>query len=403
MLAHEVRLKKTSHSGRYGGSVLSKRDYYEVLGLDKQAGDDEIKKSFRSLARKFHPDKNPDDAEAESRFKEIQEAYAVLSNPEQRRNYDMFGHEQPGGSPFGPGGFQGVNVSFDDLFNGGFESVFSQFFGGGGQSGRRRVRGNDVLIRHSITIETAMVGGEEEIEADLLVSCEDCNGTAAASADGVKTCGTCSGQGRVTMNRKVGPFLQQVVSDCPECNGLGRQITDPCKPCRGEGRVQKRQTIKFAVPAGIGDGTRMRMSERGEPLLGGGGRPGDLFIQISIQEHDWLQRDGSDLLMALPLGYSDLLFGTKVSIPHPDGEDIEIKVPAKSSPGDTIVVRGRGFPVQRRRRRGDVTVLLKLHVPDKLSKEAKKAIEALSDEIGVADDLVENLVKQEARRRRRGG
>ena len=384
-----------------GDGVMTKRDYYEVLEVSRNSNDDELKKAFRTLARKNHPDKNPDDAEAENRFKEIQEAYAVLSNPQQRQNYDTFGHESPGGNPFGRSGFQGVNISMDDLFSGGFDSVFSQFFGGGGTSGRRSSRGNDVLIRHSINMEMAMVGGETELEAKLLVICDTCNGRAAASAEGVKTCGTCSGQGQVTQNRKIGPFIQQMVTDCPECSGTGRKITDPCGDCRGQGREKKKQTIRFGIPAGISDGTRMRMGGRGEPIRGGGGNPGDLYIQVHIEDHDWYERDGSDLLMALPLGYPELLLGTTVSLPHIDGKEISIDVPAGSIPGDTLEVSGRGFPRARGRGRGNVTVLLKLYIPSKLSKNVKKQIEGLRDEIGIDLDSIEDLVRKEAKSRRR--
>ena len=378
---------------------MAKRDYYEVLEVSRDASDDELKKAFRTLARKNHPDKNPDDSGAENRFKEIQEAYAVLSNPQQRRNYDTFGHDSPGGNPFGSSGFQGVNISMDDLFSGGFDSVFSQFFGGGGSS-RRSSRGNDVLIRHSVDMGMAMLGGETELEANLLVNCEACEGRVAASPEGVKTCGTCAGQGQVTQNRKIGPFIQQMVTDCPDCNGSGRKITDPCKPCRGEGREKKKQTIRFSIPAGISDGTRMRMGGRGEPIRGGGGSPGDLYIQVHIEDHEWYERDGSDLLMALPLGYPELLLGTSISLPHIDGKDITIDVPAGSIPGDTLDVKGRGFPRSRGRGRGNITVLLKLYVPSKLSKNVKKQIEGLRDEIGIDLDSVEDLVRKEAKSRR---
>lgn len=381
---------------------MSKRDYYEVLEVGKDASDAELKKAFRTLARRNHPDKNPDDPDAENRFKEIQEAYAVLSNPDQRRNYDMFGHESPGGNPFGPGGFQGVNISMDDLFGGGFDSVFSQFFGGGGRGGRSRSRGNDVLISHSINMEMAMVGGETEVEANLQVSCETCDGRAAATPEGVKKCSTCEGQGQVVQNRKIGPFIQQVVSDCHDCTGTGRIITDPCTACKGEGRNKKKQTIRFSIPAGVSDGTRMRMGERGEPIRGGGGRPGDLYIQVNVKDHEWYERDGSDLLMALPLGYPELLLGTKVTLPHIDGKEISVDVPAGSIPGETLEVRGRGFPNRRGRGRGNVTVLLKLHVPKDISKAARKSIDALKDDIGVSQDDVIDLVRGEAKNRRRG-
>jgi molecular chaperone DnaJ len=382
--------------------MMAKRDYYEILGVSRNADDAELKKAFRTLARRNHPDKNPDDPTAEDRFKEIQEAYAVLSNPQQRQNYDMFGHDSPGGNPFGSGGFQGVNISMDDIFSGGFDSVFSQFFGGGGSSSSRRsFRGNDVLIRHSISMDMAMVGGETELEVKSLVACDECDGRAAATPDGVRTCDTCSGQGQVTQNRKIGPFIQQMVTDCPDCGGTGRKITDPCKACKGEGRERKKQTIKFTIPAGISDGTRLRMAERGEPIRGGGGRAGDLYIQVNILEHEWYERDGSDLLMAMPVGYSELILGTSVTLPHIDGKDITIDVPASSTPGDTLEVKGRGFPHRRGRGRGNVTVLLKLFVPEKLSKNVKKQIEDLRSEIGIAPDSMADMVRNEAKNRRR--
>lgn len=380
---------------------MSKRDYYEILGVAKDASDADLKKAFRTLARRNHPDKNPDDPEAESRFKEIQEAYAVLSNPDQRRNYDMFGHDSPRGNPFGPSGFQGVDISFEDLFNGGgFESIFSSFFGGGGGHRRRSRSGEDRLVEHRIDMETVMLGGESELVAKLFVECEVCDGRATTSADGVQNCETCGGQGRVAQNVRRGPFIQQMVTECPECSGTGRVITDACKSCKGEGREEKKQTIRFNIPAGISNGTRLRMGGRGDPMRRGGGRPGDLYIQIMVETHDWFERDGSDLLMALPLGYPELLLGTSVTIPHLDGKDLKIVVPEGSAPGETIAIHGRGFPRRGGRGRGDITVLLKLHVPKKLSKDVKEQIEGLRGDIGVDSEAILGLVKDEANRRR---
>ena len=191
--------------------MAGKRDYYEVLGVARDATDSEIKRAFRSLARKHHPDKNPDDPESEKRFKEVQEAYAVLTNPEERRKYDTFGHEQPGGSPFGPSGFQGVNISIDDLFGGGFESIFSQIFSGG--RGPRRSRGRDLLLNHEIPFQAVMDGYEDDIEIDVLKSCEKCQGTGSGSADGVRECPTCDGRGRIQRIEKAGFFTKQVVTE----------------------------------------------------------------------------------------------------------------------------------------------------------------------------------------------
>ena len=380
---------------------MTKRDYYEVLRVSRDVSDKEIKDAFRSLARKNHPDKNPDDPDSETRFKEIQEAYAVLSNADQRRRYDMFGHEQPGGSPFGSGGFQGVNISMDDLFNGGFESFFSNFFSGATQRGARMSRGHDVLAHHLIPFEMLQNGGEQEVELELLEACEDCAGNGAASPDAISSCEPCGGEGRITQSRKVGPFLQQMVSDCPHCRGEGSVIDKPCSACRGDGRQTRSRTLRFNVPPGVLDGTRLRMSGKGEPAHGGRGRAGDLYIQLSIDDHEWFERDGADLLMALPLGYPELLLGTTVELPHTDGEPLHIVVPAGSRPGDTLLIGGRGLPHRRMRGRGDITVLLKMHVPQKPSKETKKQVEALREELSISEDDVEDEVRREARERRR--
>nr|AIF21293.1 chaperone protein (dnaJ) [uncultured marine group II/III euryarchaeote KM3_99_A09] len=377
---------------------VAKRDYYEVLEIGRDSTASEVKKAFRTLARRNHPDKNPDDPEAENRFKEIQEAYAVLSNPDQRQRYDTFGHEQPGGGPFGPGGFDGVNISVDDLFSGGFESIFSSMFGA--QGGRRTNRGNDVMIRHTIPFEMVLDGGDQELEAELKIPCGTCDGRGSATPEGVQTCHSCRGAGRVTQHRKIGPFVQQVVGDCPDCGGDGRTITDPCKSCKGSASEHKIRKIRFSVPRGVSAGTRLRLSERGEPARGGNGRRGDLYIQIDIKDHGWFERDGSDLLMALPLGYPELLLGTTVTLPHIDGDTLEIKVPAGSRPGETIMVRRRGFPRPRGRGRGDITVLLKLHVPKKVSKGLKKQIADLQEEISISDDDYEEFVRAEAKDRR---
>jgi molecular chaperone DnaJ len=381
--------------------MSNKRDYYEVLGVSKTASDSEIKKAFRSLARKFHPDKNPGDEEAESRFKEVQEAYAILSNKDQRRQYDTFGHNRPDGNPFGSG-FQGVNINFEDLFSdGGFESIFSQFFGGGSTKRRER-RGNDLLIRHSISFENMFNGSEEESVIESLVECDSCSGTGSKSKDGVNSCSTCDGHGRITQAQRIGPFLQETVVDCPNCGGSGRVVTDPCNSCRGDGRMRKERTIRFSVPPGISAGTRLRMQGQGEPTPGRMGPSGNLYIEISIDEHEWFERSDSDLLMALPVGFNDLLTGRKFEINHLDKSPLIIEIPSGSKPGDTIDIRGRGLPKKRGRGRGNVTVLLKLHMPSNLSEDILSSLEELSDSIDISDHEIEDSIRKEARNRRRG-
>ena len=377
--------------------MAEKRDYYEVLGVGKDASDGELKKAFRSLARKYHPDKNPDDSDSEHMFKEVQEAYAVLSNPDQRRQYDMFGHDSPGGSPFGPSGFQGVNINLDDLFSGGFESIFSGMFGGGGRANRGR-RGSDVLLRHTITLEEIYNEAEIEISANLSAACGTCNGTGAKSANDIQTCSTCGGEGRVVRQARVGPFVQQMVSDCPDCNGQGKTIRNPCSDCRGSGSEKREQKLRMSIPQGAEDGLRLRQRGKGEYILNG--QPGDLYIQLEVEPHAWFERDGPDLIMALPLGYPEMMLGTQVELPHIDGKPLIIDVPAGAKPSETLVIRGRGMPRRRGRGQGDVTVLLKLHVPDKIDKSMRSTLEDMLSSFGLPPNDVEDAVRREAEDRR---
>ena len=376
--------------------MADKRDYYEVLGVSKDATEAELKKVFRALARKFHPDKNPDDAESEQLFKEVQEAYAVLSNPEQRRQYDMFGHDSPGGSPFGPGGFQGVNINLDDLFSGGFESIFSGMFGGGRTSRGRR--GNDVLLRHSISLEQVFDEAEIEISAKLSIACESCDGTGAQSPEDLQQCSTCDGQGRIMQQARVGPFVQQMVSDCPDCAGSGKTIRKRCSSCRGSGTTLREQKLRINLPRGADDGLRLRHRGKGEPIVNG--RPGDLYIQLDIEPHAWFERDGPDLIMALPLGYPEMMLGTQVELPHIDGKPLIIDVPAGAKPSETLLVRGRGLPHRRGRGRGNVTILLKLHVPEKFNKSMRSTLEDMRPTFGLPISDIEDAVRREAQDRR---
>jgi len=377
--------------------MAEKRDYYEVLGVGKDASDGELKKAFRSLARKYHPDKNPDDSDSEHMFKEVQEAYAVLSNPDQRRQYDMFGHDSPGGSPFGPSGFQGVNINLDDLFSGGFESIFSGMFGGGGRANRGR-RGSDVLLRHTITLEEIYNEAEIEISANLSAACGTCNGTGAKSANDIQTCSTCGGEGRVVRQARVGPFVQQMVSDCPDCNGQGKTIRNPCSDCHGSGSEKREQKLRMSIPQGAEDGLRLRQRGKGEYILNG--QPGDLYIQLEVEPHAWFERDGPDLIMALPLGYPEMMLGTQVELPHIDGKPLIIDVPAGAKPSETLVIRGRGMPRRRGRGQGDVTVLLKLHVPEKIDKSMRSTLEDMLSSFGLPPNDVEDAVRREAEDRR---
>ena len=378
--------------------MTEKRDYYDVLGISRNASEGDITKAFRSLARKYHPDKNPDDSEAEKKFKEVQEAFAILSNKEERRKYDTFGHSGPGSSPFGPGGFQGVNISLDDLFGGGFDGIFNQFFGS--SRGRRRAKGDDLMYRHSVPFQVAMDGSEDEIEIEVLRKCNGCQGTGSMDPSGVRVCPNCEGRGRIERLERLGPFTQRSVSDCPSCNGSGKLISDPCKSCNGQGRSNQTKRVKFTIPPGVSSGVRLRMREYGGAPASDDGIPGDLYIEIEIQRHPWFERDSADLLMGLPVGFSDLALGTKIEIPHIDGENLVVKIDAGSQPGDTIEIRGRGLPLQGSKRRGSVMIVLKLDMPRKLSRNEKKRISSLSDILGSDHDGIEERIRDEAKKRR---
>jgi len=384
--------------------MSGKRDYYEILGIDRNSNASEIKNAFRSLARKYHPDKNQGDPESEIKFKEVQEAYAVLSVPNEKKKYDTYGHNRPGGSPFGPRGFEGVNISIEDLFGGGFESVFGSIFGSGGRNRRtKRKRGSDLLVRHSVAFQAVMDGSEESLEFQVLKTCKDCSGLGSSSPEGVRECPACDGRGRIQRIERVGPFTQQVVSDCSSCQGDGRIVQNPCSNCQGDGRANETKKVQFTVPAGIENGTRLRMSGYGESAKSENGDPGHLYIEIEIDEHEWFERDGADLLMAIPLSYTDLVLGATIEIPHLDGENLKIKVPSGSKPGDTISLKGRGLPSQRTRNgKGSVMVLLKLDIPSKISRGLKKKLLDIKDEISFSEQELKNKITEEAKSRRKG-
>ena len=378
--------------------MASKRDYYEILGVDNDASEDQIKQSFRSLARKYHPDKNPNDAEAETKFKEIQEAYAILSNPEERRKYDVFGHERPGGSQFGSRGFQGVDISFDDLFGGGFESIFSQFFGGQQSD---RTRGSDLLVRHTVPFQVSMDGMDDEIEIEALKGCDTCHGSGSSKDGGSRQCPSCDGRGRIDEISMIGPFRQRVRKDCASCRGSGRLISDPCHDCDGDGRAIQTNRVKFSIMPGIASGNRLRMRGQGEASTSLNGSPGDLYIEIDVEPHPWFERDGADLLMALPLNFADLTLGATIEIPHIDSDDLRIAIPPGSNPGETISIPGRGLPYNNQgSRRGSVTVVLRLLSPTKPSKKLKKKIDEIRMELEDAIPSVEDRIRDEARSRR---
>ena len=379
-------------------TMSGKRDYYDVLGVSRDATEEQIKQSFRSLARKYHPDKNPDNPDAESMFKEIQEAYAILSNPDEKRKYDTFGHNRPGGSPFGSRGFQGVDINFDDLFGGGFESIFSQFFGGQQQD---RSHGSDLLVRHSVPFQAAMDGMDDDIEIEVLKICSSCSGSGSKIEGGSRTCPSCEGRGRIDEISMIGPFRQRVRKECAPCRGSGRIVTDPCSGCKGDGRSLQPIRVKFSVSPGITSGNRLRMRGQGEAPNSPNGYPGDLYIEIEVEKHQWFERDGADLLMALPLSFADLTLGTTIELPHIDSENLRIKVPPSSNPGETITINGRGLPFDGNSpRRGSVTVVLRLQSPKKTTRSLKSKIKEIRAELEKSIPPIEERIREEANSRR---
>ncbi|MDC0556246.1 DnaJ domain-containing protein [Candidatus Poseidoniaceae archaeon] len=373
--------------------MSDKRDYYEVLGVAKEADGTELKKAFRSLARKYHPDKN-DAPDADEKFKEIQEAYAVLSDNDKRRNYDRFGHNGPGGSPFGPGGFQGFNINLDDILGGDF---FSSMFGGR-SSRTSRQQGNDILIRHEIDLVSVLEGGKEELEIDLPATCSDCEGTGAK--DGVTTqCNECDGVGQVRVRQQIGPFVQDSVRACQYCQGSGRTYASKCKSCSGDGIQSESQVLRFSIPKGAQEGTRLRMRGKGQPAPQGRGAAGDLFIELIIEEHPWFERNGMDLIMSLPLGFTALALGSSVVLPHIDGKDLVIKIPSGTNSGDTITIDSRGLPSSRGVGRGDVVILCKLHMPKKFDKGTKKVLEGLRMNLDGKTEMMDKIIADAKDRR----
>lgn len=332
--------------------MSAKRDYYEVLGVGREAGAGEIKKAYRKLAIRYHPDKNPDDAEAEAMFKEAAEAYAVLSDDEKRARYDRFGHAGVGGA--GGAGFSG----FDPTIFGDFSDILGDLFGFGrrGGGGGRGVPGADLRYELSLTFEEAAFGVEKTIDFPRLEACDTCTGTGSADGD-LAVCRTCGGSGRVRFTQ--GFF--SVARTCPDCRGEGRKVTNPCDDCRGQGRRPKRRELEVKIPAGIDTGMRLRLRGEGEHGLRGG-PPGDLEVAVRVDPHERLHREGADVHEILDLGYPQMVLGTEATVRTLHGEE-EVRVPPGTQPGHEIRLRGEGIPQLSSDRRGDHIVHVRLHVP----------------------------------------
>jgi molecular chaperone DnaJ len=355
--------------------MASKRDYYEILGLNRDASDEDIKKSYRKLAMKFHPDRNPDSKDAEEKFKEAKEAYEILSEPEKRQAYDAYGHA--GVNPQMGGG--GPNMGgFSDAFG----DIFSEIFGGqqrGGGGGRSGVfRGADLRYNLEISLEQAARGTETKIRIPTLEGCETCKGTGAKPGTSAKTCHTCNGAGQVRM--AMGPF--SMAQTCPTCHGSGKVIPDPCNSCGGSGRVKKHKTLSVKIPAGVDDGDRIRLSGEGEAGQGGG-PAGDLYVVVSLKAHSVFQRDGNDLHCEMPISFTVAALGGDIIIPTLDGE-AKIKIPAETQSGQTFRLRGKGIKGVRSNAHGDLMCHVVVETPVRLTDRQKEILREL-EEINIKD------------------
>lgn len=354
----------------------TKRDYYEVLGVDKNADEAALKKAYRQLAKKYHPDMNPGDKEAEKKFKEASEAYAVLSDPEKRRQYDQFGHaafEQGGAGGGGFGGFDFNSADMGDIFG----DIFGDLFGGGS---RRRtsngpMRGANLRASVRITFQEAVFGCEKQLELSLKDECTTCHGTGAKPGTSPETCPKCGGRGQVVMTQQSLFGMVQNVTTCPDCGGSGKIIREKCAACSGTGYTSSRKTIKVTIPAGIDDGQSVRIAGKGEPGKNGGPR-GDLLVEVVVQRHPIFQRQDMNIFSTAPITYAQAALGGKILISTVDGE-VEYEVKPGTQTDTKIRLRGKGVPSLRNKNvRGDQYVTLVVQVPTKLSEEAKDALRA---------------------------
>ena len=360
---------------------MAKKDYYEVLGVDKSASADEIKKAYRKLAIKYHPDKNPGNKEAEEKFKEAAEAYSVLSDADKKAKYDQFGHAGvDGAGPDFSGGFGNLNDILNDLFGGAFGGGFGGGFGGfggfgGGQRRERVYRGRDIRVRVKLTLEEIARGVEKEISIEKNVPCPDCGGRGARNSSDIKTCPACNGTGQV--QRVVNSFLGQTVtySTCQQCGGEGKVISNPCHTCNGTGLVRQRETIKVKIPAGVEAGMQMTVQGEGHAAKNNGIN-GDLLVVIEEQEHPDFRREGSNLLYTKVISVVDAMLGCEVDIPCLDGKQ-KIKVEPGTQSGTVTRLRGKGLPSVNSYGTGDLYVKIAVWIPKKLTKEEKALFESM--------------------------
>jgi len=360
---------------------MAKRDFYDILGVTRSSSADEIKKAYRKLAIKYHPDKNPGDKEAEEKFKEAAEAYEILSSPEKKQRYDQFGHAGTSAAGGGYGGghmnMEDIFSQFGDIFGGGGGSPFESFFGGGGQSrgGRRVARGTNLRIKVKLTLEEIAKGVEKKIKVNKQVVCNTCDGTGAKDRSSFHTCNTCGGTGSVRRVTNTILGQMQTTSTCPTCNGEGTQITSKCNACHGDGVIRGEETISINIPAGVSEGMQLSMSGKGNAAPRGG-MPGDLIILIEEIPHDTLQREGNNVVYDLHISFIDATLGASVEVPTIDGK-AKIKIEPGTQGGKILRLKGKGVPEVNSYHRGDQLVYVNIWTPKALSRDERDLLEKL--------------------------
>jgi molecular chaperone DnaJ len=352
---------------------MAKRDYYDVLGVQRNASEQDLKSAFRKLAKDHHPDRNPDDKSAEQKFKEINEAYEVLKDPQKRAAYDRFGHAAFEGGMGGRGGGAGFGPDFASSMSDIFDDLFGEFMGGrrGGQQRRSgRERGADLRYNMEISLDDAFSGKTAQIRVPTSVTCETCSGTGAKAGTKPVACATCGGAGKVRASQ--GFFT--IERTCPTCQGRGETIADPCSACSGAGRVVKERTLSVNIPAGVEDGTRIRLSGEGEAGLRGG-PAGDLYIFLSIKPHEFFQRDGADVFCRVPISMTTAALGGQVEVPTLDGTVSRVKIPDGTETGKQFRLKGKGMPVLRSNTSGDLYIQVDVETPKNLTRRQREILE----------------------------